>query len=92
MTLNLLVEDVMKGNKKETCVVYSFDGSAMNGVGNYVVQSFTVNEANRSLPAFGVFSESKETVKICKLPHLTYCLQRVITITNLIKFSREYHF
>ena len=63
MTLNLLVEDVMKGNKKETCVVYSFDGSAVNGVGNYVVQSFTVNEANRSLPAFGVFSESKETIK-----------------------------
>ena len=32
MTLNLLVEDVMEGNKTETCVVYSFDGSAMNGI------------------------------------------------------------
>ena len=55
MTSNLLVEDVMKGNKAETCVVYSFDGSAMSGLGNCVVQSFTVNGVHRSLPTFGVF-------------------------------------
>ena len=34
MTLNLLVEDVMKRNKTETCAVYFFNSSSMNGIGN----------------------------------------------------------
>ena len=63
MTLNLLVEDVIKGNKTETCVVYSFNGPAMNGIGNYVVHSFIINGIHRSLSTFDVFSESKETLK-----------------------------
>ena len=37
MALNLLIEDVMKGNKTETCAVYSFYHSAMNRLRNYVV-------------------------------------------------------
>ena len=35
----------------------------MNGIGNYVVQSFTVNGVHRSPPTFGVFFGSKETLK-----------------------------
>ena len=63
MTLNLLVEDVMKRNKTETCVVYSFDDPAMNGIGNYVVQSLTVNGVRWSSPILGVFSKSRETLQ-----------------------------
>ena len=37
MALHVIVEELMTG---EACVVYSNDGSAKNGMGNYVAQSF----------------------------------------------------
>ena len=43
--------------------VYSNDGSSMNKVGSYVVQSFCINGKQRALPTLPVFSESKDTVK-----------------------------
>ena len=46
----------------ETCVVYSNDGSAQSGVGNYVVQSLTINGIKRSLPTASVFTETRETL------------------------------
>ena len=55
MALASIVEEVMTGAK----VTYSNDGSAMSGVGNYVVQSFTINNAQRALPTFSIFTESR---------------------------------
>ena len=46
----------------ETCVVYSNDGSAQSGVGNYVVQSLTINGIKRSLPTASVFTETRKTL------------------------------
>ena len=53
----------MKNFKSETCIVYSYDGSEMNEVGSYVVQSLTINGVRRSPTTFGVFTEKRETLK-----------------------------
>ena len=57
MALASIVEEVMAGAKM--IVTYSNDGSAMSGVGNYVVQSFTINNVQRALPTFSIFTESR---------------------------------
>ena len=44
-------------------VTYSNDGSAMSGVGSYVVQSFTINSVQRVLPTFSIFTESRDSLK-----------------------------
>ena len=56
LALALIVEEIMSGT---ACVVYSNDGSAQSGVGNFVVQSMFVNGIQRNLPTFGVFSENR---------------------------------
>ena len=45
-----------------TSYARSYDGSGMNKVGSYVVQSLTINGV-RSLPTFGVFTETREILK-----------------------------
>ena len=44
MALSAIVEEIMNGDEK-VCIMYANDGSAMSGVGNYVVQSFKRNSA-----------------------------------------------
>ena len=51
MALYTIVEEVMKGGK---CAVYANDGSAQNGVGNYVVQSMTLDGVQLPLPTFSI--------------------------------------
>ena len=82
MALNLLVEDVM--NSTKTCVVYSHDGSGMNGVGSYVVHSLTIDGVKRTLPVFGVFTETKETLK--ELQIATY---EILSAASDGKYSKE---
>ena len=60
MALNCIVEEIMNG--ADNCVVYSNDGPSQSGVGAYVVQSFIINGTPRTLPTFGVFTESRETL------------------------------
>ena len=55
-------------------ITHSNDGSSMNGVGSYVVQSLTLNAVQRCLLTFGIFIESHESLKdleICSLKILT---------------------
>ena len=47
MALSTIVEEVMNGSK---AVMYANDGSAMSGVGNYVIQSITIDGVQRALP------------------------------------------
>ena len=63
MALNLLVEDITKNPNSKTCVVYSYDGSGINKVGSYLVQSLTMNGVRISLPTFGVFTGTREILK-----------------------------
>ena len=52
MALSLIVDEMMNSDGSGNCIVYSNDGSAQSGVGNYVVQSLTINKVKRSLPTF----------------------------------------
>ena len=61
MALNLLVEDITKNPNSKTGVVY--DGSGINKVGSYLVQSLTMNGVRISLPTFGVFTGTREILK-----------------------------
>ena len=62
MTLNSIIEEVMQEGSV-SCVVYSNDGSSQSITGNYVVQSLAFNGVQRSLPTFGIFSETKQTLQ-----------------------------
>ena len=62
MVLCSVVEEIMNNDTKP-CVVYSNDGSGQSGVGNYVVQSLTINGVQRTLPTLPIVSESKNTLK-----------------------------
>ena len=47
----------------DVTVTYSNDGSAMNRVGNYIVQSFNINGKQRALPTLSTFGESRINLK-----------------------------
>ena len=66
MALAKICEDVMSDDS-DTVIVYSNDGSAVSGVGNYVVQSLTINGIQRSLPTFGIFTESRNSLQKLQL-------------------------
>ena len=61
MALASIVEEVMNGSKAS--VIYANDGYAMSGVGNYVVQSLTLDGVQRVLPTFSIFTETREALK-----------------------------
>ena len=73
------VKQLMTG---ETCVVYSSDGSAQSGVGNYVVQSLSINGAQRNLLTFGIFTEKRET-----LADLVKCTIQILSAASTYKYS-----
>ena len=50
----------------EIVVTYSNDGSAQTGVGNYIVQSFTVN-GKHALSTMTIFTESMSSLKELQL-------------------------
>ena len=61
MALSMIVEELMEEGT-ETMVVWANDGSAMSGVGSYVVQSLNINGIKRALPTVGIFTESRESL------------------------------
>ena len=62
MALNAIVEEMMQ-DESNPSITYPNVGSSMSGVGAFVVQSLTINAAQRSLPTLGVFTESRESLK-----------------------------
>ena len=82
MTLSLIVEEIMSGD--DVCVVYSNDSSAQSGVGNYVVQSFTINGTPRSLPTFGIITETRES-----LAELMKCTLDILSATSGHKYTTQ---
>ena len=69
MALGMIVNEIMSEDN-ETVVVYSNDGSALSGLGSYVVQSVTINGNKRSLPTYGIFTESRSSLKDLELSTL----------------------
>lgn len=60
MALGAIVQEIMESGN--ATVMYANDGSAMSGVGNYVVQSLTINGVQRVLPSFSIFTETRESL------------------------------
>ena len=50
-----------------TVVTYLNDGFPQCGVGNYVVQSFSINGKQRPLPTMSIFTKSKTSLKEMQL-------------------------
>ena len=61
MALNNIVEEIMSSDSGT--ITYSNDGSSLNKVGSYVVQSITVDGVQRALPSLSIITESRETLK-----------------------------
>ena len=56
----------------------------MNGIGAYVVQSMTIDGVGRTLPAFGIFTESRESLK-----DLQIATFEILAIASKGKYSKE---
>jgi hypothetical protein len=57
MDLRSITYQIMCSN--DSTIIYSNDGSALSGVGNFVVQSFSIDGKQRALPTMGIFTESQ---------------------------------
>ena len=60
MVLSSITEQMM--NNEISTIVYSNYGSGMSGVGNYVVQSVTINGTQHTLSTMSIFTESRESL------------------------------
>ena len=83
MALNAIVEEMMK-DECNACITYSNDGSSMNGVGAYVVQSLMIDGAQHALPTLGVFTESRETLKDLEITTL-----KILSAASGHKYSEQ---
>ena len=79
MALHMVVEELMRG---EACVVYSNNGPAQRGMGNYVVQSLSIYGVQRNLSTFGIFTEKRET-----LADLVKCTIQILSAASTYKYS-----
>ena len=82
MALNAIVEELMTEGNHAT--VYANDGSSRSGVGSYVVQSLTINGNQRALPTFGIFTESRESLKELEITTLN-----ILSAACLHKYSAQ---
>ena len=64
------ITNEIMSSEMETVVTYSNDGSALSGVGNYIVQSFSINGKQRALPTLNIFTETRASLKELQL--MTY--------------------
>ncbi|MEO0686683.1 MAG: hypothetical protein AAFY76_16990, partial [Cyanobacteria bacterium J06649_11] len=81
MILSSIVEEVMSGSK---VVMYANDGSAMSGVGNYVVQSVTIDGVQRPLPTLSIFTETRESLEELEIMTL-----RILTASVTYKYTEK---
>ena len=74
MALSTIVEEVM----------YANDGSAMSGVGSYVVQSITIDGIQRPLPTLSILTETRES-----LEELEVMTMRMLTASVGYKYTEK---
>ena len=82
MVLSSITEQIMCSTI--STVMYSNDGSAMSGVGNYVVQSVTIDGKQRALPTMSIFTESRES--LCDLEKTTL---QILSASTGYKYSSK---
>ena len=54
-------------DSENNVVTYSNDGSSQSGVGNYIVQSFSIDGKQRALPTLNILTESRASLKELQL-------------------------
>ena len=84
MALNMVVEEIMEDGMNDATVVYFNDGSSQSGVGKYIVQSLSVNGVKRVLPAFGIFTESRQS-----LAELIKDTMHLLSVATGFKYSSK---
>ena len=84
MALNMVVKEIMEDGMNDATVVYSNDGSSQSGVGKYIVQSLSVNGVKRVLPAFGIFTESRQS-----LAELIKDTMHILSVATGFKYSSK---
>ena len=77
----MIVEEIMNGSK---AIMYANDGSAMSGVGSFVVQSLTIDGKQRPLPTFSIFTETRESLE--ELEKMTL---RILSASVGYKYSEK---
>ena len=83
MALNAIVQEMMEEGNTSS-ITYSNDGSSMNGVGSFVVQSLTINGVRRTLPTLGIFTESRESLKDLEITTL-----KILSAATGHKYSEQ---
>ena len=83
ITLSSIVEEVMSEDTIAS-ITYSNDGSSVSEVGSYVVQSLTLNGVQRCLPSFGIFTESRESLK-----DLEICTVKILSASCCHEYSEK---
>ena len=83
MALNAIVQEMMEEGNTSS-ITYSNDGSSMNGVGSFVVQSLTINGVQRTLPNLGIFTESRESLKDLEITTL-----KILSTATGHKYSEQ---
>ena len=69
MALCAIVDEIMS-RETDAAITYSNDGSSMDEVGSYVLQSLTMNGVQRTLPTLAIFAERRESLKDLELTTL----------------------
>ena len=83
MALNAIMQEMMEEGNTSS-ITYPNDGSSMNGVGSFVVQSLTINGVQRTLPTLGIFTESRESLKDLEITAL-----KILSAATGYKYSEQ---
>jgi len=82
LALNAIVEEIM--SNENSSITYSNDGSALNKVGKYIVQSITINGVQRALPSLSVVTETHENLKNLEITTL-----QILSAATGYKYSEQ---
>ena len=64
-------------NSENSVLTYSNDSSSQSGVGNYIIQSFSIDGKQHVLPTLNIFTESRASLKELQL--MTYKILAAVT-------------
>ena len=82
LILSVIANEIM--NSENSLVIYSNDGSCQYGVGNCIVQSFSIDGKQLALPTLNIFTESRASLSDFQL--MTY---KMLAAATAWKFNES---
>ena len=82
LILSGIANEIM--NSENSVVIYSNDGSCQSGVGNCIVQSFSIDGKQRALPTLNIFAESR-----ANLNHFQLMTYKILAAATAWKFNES---